>query len=333
MQNVNKVPIWFMRQAGRYLPEYMAIRKKEKNFLNLCLNPSLAAEISLQPIKRFDVDFIILFCDILVIPFCLGQKVSFLKNHGPILDPIFNKEDIKFNKPEENLKKISNVFKTIELLSRKKGNKNLIGFCGGAFTILNYMIEGGTSEKHEKIRNFVRTKKIQALELIEIITEISVEYLKKQIVHGVDYVQIFESWAGLLEGEEYEEFIIKPNKVISTKIKKFSPATKIIHFPRGSKEKYLDFINEVYCDVISIDQTCPDAIMEIAKRKDVTIQGDLEPKYLLGDKEKLLNKTIQILEKYKYNKHIFNLSHGIIPTTPIENVEMIIKTVKNYETT
>ena len=333
MQSVNKVPIWFMRQAGRYLPEYMKIREKEKDFLNLCLNPSLAAEISLQPIKRFDLDFIILFCDILVIPYSLGQNVTFLKNHGPKLEPISTRKDIIYKTPERCLEKISNVFKSVELLSERKGKKKLIGFCGGPFTVLNYMIEGGTSEKHEKIRHFVRKKKGKAQELSKIITEVSIEYLKKQIQNGVDYVQIFESWAGLLEEEEYDEFVIKPNKEISNKIRKFSPNTQIIHFPRGSKERYLNFVNEVDCDVISVDQTCPESIREVAKKKDITIQGDLDPKYLLGKEKNLLNKTIQILEKYKHNKHIFNLSHGITPMTPIKNVEMIIKTVKNYEFT
>ncbi len=155
MENVNKTPIWFMRQAGRYLPEYRRIRTQNKNFLNLCLNPDLSAKISLQPIERFDLDFIILFSDILVIPFALGQNVSFKKNHGPILSPISSIKELKYKNLQANINKISNIFETLSILNSKKKGKKLIGFCGGPFTVLNYMIEGGTSINHRKIKNFV----------------------------------------------------------------------------------------------------------------------------------------------------------------------------------
>ena len=333
MKSVNKVPIWFMRQAGRYLPEYMAIRERERDFLSLCLNPKLAAEIALQPIRRFDFDFIILFCDILVIPFALGQRVSFLKNHGPILDPISSKEDLQYNNYKESIKKISNVFDTIQLLNQKKGKRKLIGFCGGPFTILNYMIEGGTSKEHKKILTFVQEEREKAKDLIKIIQEISIEYLKRQIKHGADYIQVFESWAGLLDGRLYNEFIIKPNKEISKKIREFSTETQIIHFPRRSGKKYIKFVKEVECDVISIDETCPDTIMREAEKKSIAIQGNMNPIDLLGDEEELTKKTIQILDKFKHNKHIFNLSHGILPETPIKNVEQVIKLVRNHEFT
>ncbi len=333
MKSVNKVPIWFMRQAGRYLPEYMAIRKKEKDFLKLCLNPKIAAEIALQPIHRFDFDFIILFCDILVIPFALGQQVSFLKNHGPILDPISSKNDLHYKNYTKSINKISNVFETIQILNQKKGKKNLIGFCGGPFTILNYMIEGGTSKEHKKVLNFVQHEREKARDLITIIQEISIEYLKRQIKNGADYIQVFESWAGLLDDKLYDEFIIEPNKEISKKIREFSSETRIIHFPRRSAKKYIKFIKEVECDVISIDETCPDTIIKEAEKRDIAIQGNMNPTDLLGDENELSKKTIQILEKFRHNKHIFNLSHGILPETPIKNVERVIKLVKNHEFT
>ncbi len=331
--NVNKRQIWFMRQAGRYLPEYREIRKKKPDFLDLCFSPNLAAEISLQPIKRFDFDFIILFSDILVIPYSMNQKVSFLKNHGPFLDTIKTKEDLCYRNYTKCLDRIKNIFETIQILQKKKGNKKLIGFCGGPFTVLNYMIEGGTSLTHSKIKNFVKNKKQESRELIKIITELSVEYLKEQIKSGVDYVQIFESWASLLDREDYDNFVIEPNKYISQEIKKFSVQTQIIHFPRGSGEKYLDFIEEVKCDVISIDQSCPEEIIVKAIEKDLTVQGDLSPLSLLEGGEVLNNKTLETLEKYKNNKHIFNLSHGILPKTPIENVKKTVNLVRNYEPT
>ena len=330
---MNKRRIWLMRQAGRYLPEYRKIRKKERNFLDLCFSPKLAADISLQPIKRFDFDFIILFCDILVIPYALDQKVTFKKNHGPLLDPVSSINDLSYKTMNQNINKISSVFETIDILNQKKAGKNLIGFCGGVFTVLNYMIEGGTSKTHSKIKSFIKLEKRKALDLIQIVLELTIEYLKKQIDHGVDHIQVFESWAGLLDNEEYRTFVIEPNKQISKKIREYSPETQIIHFPRGSGKNYINFLNEVECDVISLDNDYPEELLKIVKEKKVIIQGNLNPVDLVNGGPMLQKRTLEILEKFKDVDHIFNLSHGILPKTPIENVEKIINIVKNYEYT
>lgn len=332
MKNVNKTQIWFMRQAGRYLPEYMEIRSKNPDFLKLCFNPKLASEISLQPVKRFDLDFIILFSDILVIPFCLGQDVKFLKNHGPSLTPIFSKKDLNYSNFKNCLDKLANIFETLKILNSKREKKNLIGFCGGPFTVLNYMIEGGTSLRHDKIKKFIKYKKKEAYEIIRILTELSIEYLKKQIESGANYIQIFESWAGLLEKEEYRDFIIRPNKEISVEIKKFSKQTKIIHFPRGSGNSYKNFVEEVYCDVISLDQNYPTELLTSLRERGITVQGNLNPQELLKEPHTVEQKTKEVLEKFKNNNHIFNLSHGILPRTKISNIEKAIKVVKEYET-
>tara|TARA_B100000242_G_scaffold288686_1_gene257280 strand:- start:305 stop:1309 length:1005 start_codon:yes stop_codon:yes gene_type:complete len=332
MSNVNKIPIWFMRQAGRYLPEYMKIRSKNPDFLKLCFNPKLASEISLQPIKRFDLDFIILFSDILVIPYALGQKVQFLKNHGPALSCINSKKDLNYINFKKCLDKIANIFETIKILNSKKGTKNLIGFCGGPFTVLNYMIEGGTSETHSKIKKFVKEKKREARDIIKILTELSIEYLKKQIESGANYVQIFESWAGLLEREEYVDFIVKPNMQISEEIKKFSQRTNIIHFPRGSGKNYKTFAEKVYSDVLSLDHSYPNDILSLLRKKKVAVQGNLDPRELLVEGKRVEEKTREVLEKFKNNNHIFNLSHGILPNTKISNIEKVIRAVREYET-
>ena len=332
MTFVNKRLIWFMRQAGRYLPEYMEIRSKNSDFLKLCFNPDLASEISLQPIRRFDLDFIILFSDILVIPYALGQEVKFLKNHGPTLNPISSKRDLNYTNLNKSLDKISNTFETIKILHAKKSKKNVIGFCGGPFTVLNYMIEGGTSQTHSKIKAFIENQREQANDIIKIVTEISIEYLKKQIESGANYVQIFESWAGLLETEEYIEFIIKPNKQISEEIKDFSKHTKIIHFPRGSRENYKIFAEEVHCDVLSLDRTYPKELLRFLREKEITVQGNLDPQVLLKEEDRVEEKTKEVLEKFKSNNHLFNLSHGILPMTKISNIEKVIKVVRDYET-
>ena len=326
-----KKKIWLMRQAGRYLPEYQEIRKKEKNFLNLCFNPDLACQISLQPIKRFDFDFIILFSDILVIPHALGQGVQFKEQIGPILGEL-DYEGISINLGQ-NMEKLAKVFETIKLIKKQEKQKDLIGFCGGPFTVLNYMIERGTSKTHDKILRHLKYHEDKSEQLIEIITEVSVEYLKKQIDSGVDYIKVFDSWAGLLDGDFYTKYIIGPNKQIAQEIKKYSPETKQIFFPRGSKQNYLNFIKQVRPDVISLDDKFPEEVLSYAKKHNIILQGNLSPNLLIEGGLKLKEGTINILKKFKGNKHIFNLAHGVLPQTPIENVEMLVETIRNYNDT
>ena len=326
-----KTKIWLMRQAGRYLPEYQEIRKKEKNFMNLCFNPKLACDISLQPIERFDFDFIILFSDILVIPYALGQEVKFKESIGPILGNI-NYEQLEVNL-SQNLERLAPVFETIKLIKQKKKEKDLIGFCGGPFTVLNYMIEQGTSKTHEKIKKFIKSNNELSEKIIKIITDISIEYLKKQIDSGVDVIKVFDSWAGLLDGDLYKKYIIEPNKEIAKEIKNYSPGTKQIFFPRGSKENYFNFIKEVKPDVISLDEEFPDNVFSYAKKNDIILQGNLKPTALIEGGRKLKKGIKNILNKFKENKHIFNLSHGVLPQTPVENVEILVDTIRNYNET
>ena len=326
-----KTKIWLMRQAGRYLPEYQEIRKKEKNFMNLCFNPKLACDISLQPIERFDFDFIILFSDILVIPYALGQEVKFKESIGPILGNI-NYEQLEVNL-SQNLERLAPVFETIKLIKQEKKEKDLIGFCGGPFTVLNYMVEQGTSKTHEKIKKFIKSNNELSEKIIKIITDISIEYLKKQIDSGADVIKVFDSWAGLLDGDLYKKYIIEPNKEIAKEIKNYSPGTKQIFFPRGSKENYFNFIKEVKPDVISLDEEFPDNVFSYAKKNDIILQGNLKPTALIEGGRKLKKGIKNILNKFKENKHIFNLSHGVLPQTPVENVEILVDTIRNYNET
>tara|TARA_B100001029_G_scaffold178297_1_gene184747 strand:+ start:385 stop:1416 length:1032 start_codon:yes stop_codon:yes gene_type:complete len=328
-----KTPIWFMRQAGRYLPEYREIRLKKRSFLDLCFSPQIASEISLQPIKRFDFDFIILFSDILVIPYALGQDVQFIENVGPKLGEIDFTNINNFFSTRESMNLLSPVFETLKILKKKKGEKKIIGFCGGPFTVLNYMIERGTSKKHEKIMDFLDTQKALAVYLIEKITEISIEYLIKQIESGADFIQIFDSWAGLLNDKQYEQFIIQPSRKINEEIKKKYPEIPQIFFPRGSKEKLRNFLLDVKCDVISVDEISEETKI-FCMKKNIAIQGNLCPQTLLQGGQKLEKEVKNILERFKDNTHIFNLSHGILPKTPIENVQKVIDIVrKSYEFT
>jgi uroporphyrinogen decarboxylase len=319
-----------MRQAGRYLPEYQKIRSTERTFLDLCFNSEKAAQISLQPIERFDFDFIILFSDILVVPHALGQFVDFRKNIGPVLEPINNKYDLNYNNLTSNLKILDPVFKTIKLIKKRKKNKNVIGFCGGPFTVLTYMIEGGTSKDHAKVKLKIKNEKKELLEVIEILIEFSSMYLIEQIRSGANIVKIFESWAGLLEGDEYFDFIIEPNKRILKNVKKVFPNIPVACFPRRSESQIFKFLDNVECDIISLDEKFPEELLEIAKKKNIILQGNLSPELLVrGGKE--MEETIKkTLLRFNGNRHIFNLSHGVLPQTPIANVEKTIQLIRDF---
>ena len=326
----NKTPVWFMRQAGRYLPEYKQIREKEKNFLDLCFNSQLAAEISLQPIKRFDFDFIILFSDILVVPFALGQKVEFKESVGPVLNKISSFKDLKFQNPQESLEKLKPIMNTIKILKREKRKKNLIGFCGGPFTVLTYMFEGGTSKTHTFIKKKIKTEREDFKKLMNFITQISILYLKEQILNGVDTIKIFESWAGLLKKEDYNEFIVEPNKKIKEAIKESYPEIPIIFFPRQSNEKIFTFLDKVEPDVLSLDKHVDAKLLEAAKKKKTILQGNLDPQVLIKGGKRLETEVEKIMLQFSDNDHIFNLSHGILPKTPIDNVKKTLEIINKF---
>ena len=326
----NKTPIWFMRQAGRYLPEYKKIRQNKKTFLDLCFSPKLACEISLQPIKRFDLDFIILFSDILVIPHVLGQKVTFKENIGPILRPIENISKLTNVSKNNWINDLSPIFETINLL-KSKSKKKVIGFCGSPFTVLTYMIEGGSSKDHKKTKLNLINNSVQIDRIIELLIEVSSIYLINQIKAGADIIKLFDSWAGTLDHEHYEKYVIGPNKSIIKKVKSVYPQVPVIMFPKGSGEKIEKFLTKVPCDVVSLDKDVSNKILLLCKKKKITVQGNLDPIRLLAGGEQLEKKIIEIMKKFNKNDHIFNLSHGIYPDTPIKNVEQTIRIIKNYE--
>jgi uroporphyrinogen decarboxylase len=319
-----------MRQAGRYLPEYKRIRKRERNFLDLCFNPGLAAEISLQPINRFNFDFIILFCDILVIPYALGKEVNFKEKIGPILEKTTNVKEFKNLNYDISMEKLFPVMETIKKIKQQKPEKELIGFCGGPFTVLTYMIEGGTSKNHSLVKKKIKEEREDFENLIRIITKLSIKYLETQIISGVNIVKVFESWAGLLNEKDYEDFVIKPNKKIQKDLKKKFPSTPIIYFPRNSGENIFAFIKNIDCDILSLDKKYPKELLNLAKKKQIILQGNLDPLILIEGGKKLEDEVKKIMIEFSNFDHIFNLSHGILPTTPIANVEKTINIIRNF---
>ena len=322
-------PIWIMRQAGRYLPEYRELRSKASNFLDFCYNPKLASEVTLQPLKRFDLDAAIIFSDILVIPDALGVKVEFIKDIGPKLQKVSTIEDLNKLRIDAIKNHLQPVFDNIKLVkSQLKSEKALIGFSGSPWTLASYMIEGGGSKNFEEIRQKSIKNEDFFAKLLDILTKSVIEYLSYQIEAGVDVVKLFDSWAGILPPREVKKWVIEPNKKIVEELKKRYPHIPIICFPRGIGFSYEEFVSSVKCDAIALDQNVN---LEWARDKlqNVTIQGNLD-NFLLafGSKKEIEEEVLRILEIFKNKSFIFNLGHGILPQTPIENVEFLIKLIR-----
>jgi len=328
--NKSNIPVWLMRQAGRYLPEYREVRKKTDGFLDLCYNSNLAAEVTLQPLKRFNLDAAIIFSDILVTPDSMGIEVFFKEQEGPILNAIRTKKDLinRFNYKKIDI--LSNVYEAIDKVKKNLPLKtSLIGFSGGAWTLASYIVEGKLSKDFSVVKKtYYNDKEFFDFLIDNLIINIS-NHLINQVKAGVDFLQIFDSWAGMLGGDDYEQLVIIPTQKIIERVRKVFPSIPIICFPRMSGINYKNFCKKVKCDAISIDQYMPlDWIKKNNSQK--IIQGNLDPIILLSDSKKLIKTRIdEILTKMEGRKLIFNLGHGVVPNTPIENVEFLVNYIKN----
>ena len=323
-KNTSHTPIWIMRQAGRYLPEFREIRKKNQNFIKLCLNPNLVNEITLQPLKRFDLDAAIIFSDILMIPYGLGQKVEFKKGIGPILGDI-NLDNIINTEPSDFIKKLKPVYTGIEKVKKNLKDKNLIGFAGAPWTLLLYMLNKGSPKTNFDFNKINKDKNLNK-KLLKKIVEMICLHVDKQIEAGADVIQIFDSWAGLLPKGELLNYCYIPILKVVEHIK--SKKIPVICFPKGIGENYLDFCSTVKPDCISIDYDIdPSWIKE--KINGIPIQGGLDPKILLTDKDKIKKNTENYLNIFSGYPYIFNLGHGILPETKPESVEYLIKIIRD----
>ena len=317
-------PIWFMRQAGRYLPEFREIRKENPDFIKLCLNPSLVNEITLQPLKRFDLDAAIIFSDILMIPFGLGQKVEFKKGIGPILEEV-DLDKIINTDPVDFVQKILPVYKGIEKVKNNLKEKELIGFVGAPWTLLLYMINKG-SPKNNFNFNKINKDKFLINRLLKKLEEIICLHIDKQIEAGANIIQIFDSWAGLLPKKELPNYCYIPILKIVEYVK--SKKIPVICFPKGIGENYIDFCNTVKPDCISIDYDIePKWIKE--KLNGIPIQGGLDPKILLRDKEEIKKNTEKYLNIFKDYPYIFNLGHGVLPEIKPETIAYVVDLVRS----
>jgi len=317
-------PIWLMRQAGRYLPEFREIRKSNPNFINLCLNEELSSEITLQPLKRFNLDAAIIFSDILMLPFALNQKVEFKKNFGPELgnldlNKIFKVDEVDF------VKKLYPIYKSINKVSKNNllKNKDLIGFVGAPWTLLVYMINKH-SPKKKLIKDFFKDKFLinKILIILEKFLKIHIE---QQIKNGATVIQIFDSWAGLLEEKDLPNYIYIPTLNLVNHIKLLN--VPVICFPRGIKN-YKTFCQIIKPNAINIDYDIDP--VSISQQIEIPIQGGLDPKILLSDKENLKKETLKYLNIFKDHPYIFNLGHGVVPETNPEMVKYLVGLVKDY---
>jgi len=323
-KEVNLRPIWLMRQAGRYLDEFREIRKSNTNFIKLCLNSNLSSEITLQPLKRFDLDAAIIFSDILLVPYALGQKVEFRKDFGPELGNI-DLETISKTEELDFLKKLLPVYKSIEKVKNNKlvFKKDLIGFVGAPWTLLVYMINK-CSPKQKLKEDFFKDKYLikETLLILEKFLKIHIE---NQIKNGATIIQIFDSWAGLIDDENLKEYIYTPTLNLVNFIK--SLHVPVICFPREIRN-YQEYCKIIKPDVINIDySTNPE---KIRKEIDIVVQGGLDPKILLTNKDKLKAEAKKYLEIFKDHPYIFNLGHGVLPKTDPQMVDYLIKFVKSY---
>ena len=317
-------PIWLMRQAGRYLPEFREIRKKNTDFIKLCLNPNLAEDITLQPIKRFDFDAAIIFSDILMIPHGMGQTVEFKKNFGPNLGNLKLNELQKITRDNftENL---SPVYKLLSNLKNSKDlhNKDLIGFVGAPWTLLVYMINK-VSPKNGLSENFFKDE-ILINEILNLLDRFIKIHIENQINAGATIIQIFDSWAGLIQND-FDKFLYNPSLSLVNHVKNLG--VPVICFPRGISD-YAKFTKIVNPSMINIDYDVDP--QNLIKSLDIPVQGGLDPKILLSSKENLKKQVNKYLEIFKDHPYVFNLGHGILPETQVEMVYELVETVRNYK--
>ena len=323
-KNTKIKPIWIMRQAGRYLPEFRKIRKLNPDFIKLCLNENLSSEITLQPLKRFDLDAAIIFSDILMLPYGLNQKVEFKKNFGPMLGDVNIEEMSKLNEVDF-VKKIYPVYEAIKKVSTssKTRNKNTIGFVGAPWTLLVYMINQQSPKKKLKVNFFENNFLIKKILLI--LEKFLKIHIKNQVNNGANVIQIFDSWAGLLEEKDLPNYVYSPTLNLVDYVKSLN--IPVICFPREIKN-YKEYCDIIKPDVVSIDYNVdPKKILNNIK---IPIQGGLDPKILLSDKEELKKAATKYLDTFKDHPYIFNLGHGVLPETDPNMIEYLVNTVKNY---
>jgi len=324
-------PIWFMRQAGRYLPEYRKLREQAGSFLELCYSPELAAEVTLQPLRRYDLDAAIIFADILVVPHAMGNGLSFVEGEGPKLETVRGSLDLSRLKAGLKSTQFESVAESVSRVRRDLASSiSLIGFCGAPWTVASYMVEGGSSDR-ELARKFAYQGEDWFRELIARLVENSVEYLCVQIKAGADAVQIFDSWAGELPGDLLTEFSIEPIQKIIAGVKSRFPAVPITVFAKGAGHRHSDIYLKTKCQSIGVEAECSLEFLQSILPAEAVIQGNLDPLLLLCDEAVLRKETLKLVSAIPRDRHIFNLGHGIKQQTNPDILTTVIETVRDHD--
>ncbi len=325
-----RVPFWLMRQAGRYLPEYRALRQKAGSFLSLCFNPAWAAEVTLHPIRRFDMDAAILFSDILVVPYALGQPLDFVEGEGPQLGEFQGVADQTFDAAAFD-QKLQPVYETLcRVRSTLDNDKALIGFAGAPWTVACYMVQGRGGGGFEMTKKFAAEHPEKFDRLIALLAEATSHYLVQQVKNGADTVQIFDSWAGLLQGAHFERWVIQPTRKIVTHLRKSCPGVAVTGFPRGAGGLYADYVEKSGVDCVALDQSLSlqNAVQSFGGK--VVLQGNLDPALLLAGGAALTESVQRILRTVQKTPFVFNLGHGVIKETAPEHVAQLAQLVREH---
>jgi uroporphyrinogen decarboxylase len=325
-------PLWMMRQAGRYLPEYREVRAKAGGFLDLCFTPEFAVEVTLQPIRRFAFDAAIIFSDILVIPYALGRDVRFEVGEGPRLDPLDTPDKVGALSSTGDFAKLEPVFEALRRVRRELDPKiALIGFCGAPWTVATYMVAGQGTPDQAPARMMAYRHPDAFAKIIDAIVENSIEYLLGQLKAGADVLQIFDTWAGVLPPREFQRWSVEPTKRIVEGVRKKVPDAKIIGFPRGAGALLPSYVEATKVDAVSIDWAAEPSLIRNKVQSRVAVQGNLDPLVLIAGGDALDRAVDDVLSNYAAGRLIFNLGHGIQPETPIAHVEQMVKRVRAYK--
>ena len=327
-ETLTRPPWWLMRQAGRYLPEYREVRSKAHDFVELCLSPTLAAELTLQPIRRYGMDGAILFSDILLVPHALGQKLTFREGEGPILEPIENRSGIARLDPRQVVPRLEPVFETIGRVAESLGPQTaLIGFAGAPWTVATYMVEGGSSRDFRQVKGWAYRDVEGFAALIGILVESTINFLTAQIEAGAEVVQLFDTWAGVLPEPAFGRWVIEPTRAIVTALKQRFPDHPIIGFPRGAGLLYERYIKETGVGGIGLDATVPSGHARERLQPLATVQGNLDPILLITGGSSLEAAVRELYQSLGGGSFVFNLGHGVLPETPPENVDALARLI------
>ncbi|NKJ00094.1 uroporphyrinogen decarboxylase [Novosphingobium sp. SG707] len=323
-------PIWLMRQAGRYLPEYRELRAEKGGFLALVYDSAAAAEITVQPLRRFGFDGAILFSDILIVPYAMGQDLQFLVGEGPHLSPRLVDHALKslVAVPE----RLAPIYETVrQVVAQISPQTTMLGFAGSPWTIATYMVNGEGSRDQHETRAYAYRDPAAFQAIIDGVVDVTVEYLDGQIKAGAEAIQLFDSWAGSLAPREFEKWVIAPNAAIVKAVKALHPTVPIIGFPKGSGEKLAAYARETGVDAVGIDETIDPIWAARELPANMPVQGNLDPLLLLAGGQELEDRAIGVLEAFADRPHVFNLGHGIGQTTPIAHVEQLLSVVRSWK--